>query len=148
MVTEVRSHYENLKVARNAPPEVIRAAYKALAQKYHPDRNFSDPEAGRVMAIVNEAYRVLSDPILRKQHDDWIHRTESSRDRKEKAATSADASTDHDPINNRDSGPSDGVKGEADDLEPAYERFIRDLPTLAAIFGLIVLLFLFGVSSQ
>ena len=32
----IRTHYDNLKVARNAPPEVIRAAYRVLAQKYHP----------------------------------------------------------------------------------------------------------------
>ena len=42
-MTKVRTHYDNLKVARNAPPEVIRAAYKALAQKYHPDRNSNNP---------------------------------------------------------------------------------------------------------
>lgn len=147
-MTEVRSHYENLMVARNAPPEVIRAAYKALAQKYHPDRNFSDPEAGRVMAMFNEAYRVLSDPILRKQHDDWIDETESNEYRKEKAATSADASTDHGPINNRHFSPPESLRGEAYDLEPAYKRFIRDLPILALIVGLIVLLLSIGVSSR
>lgn len=67
----MHSHYDNLKVARNAPPEVIRAAYKALSQKWHPDRN-GDPEAHRYMAIINAAYVVLSDPTKRKEHDDWL----------------------------------------------------------------------------
>jgi DnaJ-class molecular chaperone len=40
----IHSHYDSLKVARNAPPEVIRAAYKALSHKWHPDRN-GDTEA-------------------------------------------------------------------------------------------------------
>ena len=76
-VPKVRTHYDNLKVARDAPPEVIRAAYKSLSQKYHPDRNASDPKASRTMAIINAAYRVLSDPDLRKKHDQWILKVEA-----------------------------------------------------------------------
>lgn len=68
----MRTHYDNLKVAPKAPPEVIKAAYRALAQKYHPDRNPGDQEAARIMVIVNTAYEVLSDPVRRQQHDDWI----------------------------------------------------------------------------
>jgi DnaJ-class molecular chaperone len=70
-VSRPRTHYDNLKVARNAPPEVIEAAYRALAQKYHPDRN-PDPSAVRVTRIVNAAYEALSDPIKRRRHDKWI----------------------------------------------------------------------------
>lgn len=73
----MRTHYDNLKVARNAPPEVIRAAYKSLSQKYHPDQNPGDPDAARIMALINEAYRILSDPIKRREHDEWIRRSES-----------------------------------------------------------------------
>ncbi|HEX6438969.1 MAG TPA: J domain-containing protein, partial [Candidatus Binatia bacterium] len=64
-------------VARDAPPEVIRAAYKSLSQKYHPDRNPGDPRASRTMAIINAAYRVLSNPDLRTKHDAWIRRIEA-----------------------------------------------------------------------
>jgi curved DNA-binding protein CbpA len=76
-VPKVRTHYDNLKVARDAPPEVIRAAYKSLSQKYHPDRNSGDPNASKTMAIINAAYRVLSDPDLRKKHDEWIRKIEA-----------------------------------------------------------------------
>jgi len=55
-----------------APQEVIRAAYKALSQKYHPDKNPGDEKAARIMAIVNSAYNTLSDPLRRKEHDEWI----------------------------------------------------------------------------
>ena len=58
----VHTHYDNLKVARNAPPEVIRAAYKILSQRYHPDRNPGNPEAARIMRIINASYDVLCDP--------------------------------------------------------------------------------------
>jgi hypothetical protein len=71
------THYDNLKVARNAPLPVIRAAYKALSQQYHPDRNQS-PDAPRIMRIINQAYHVLSDPELRAEHDAWISRQTDS----------------------------------------------------------------------
>jgi DnaJ-class molecular chaperone len=76
----VHTHYDNLKVARNAPPEVIRAAYKSLSQKYHPDMNPGNPDASRIMAIINEAYNVLSDPNKRKAHDEWIRRAEAGEE--------------------------------------------------------------------
>ena len=69
---KVHSHYDNLKVSRMAPQEVIRAAYKALSQKYHPDKNPGDDKAARIMAIINTAYGTLSDPQKRKEHDEWI----------------------------------------------------------------------------
>lgn len=71
-MARIHTHYDNLKVARNAPPEVIRAAYKTLSQKYHPDRNPNKPDAMRIIKIINSAYEVLSDPVKRKEHDDWI----------------------------------------------------------------------------
>jgi hypothetical protein len=73
---KIRTHYDNLKVARNAPPEIIRAAYKTLSQKYHPDRNPSSAEATRIMAIINAAYDTLSDPYKRREHDQWIAQQE------------------------------------------------------------------------
>jgi curved DNA-binding protein CbpA len=71
-MAKIHTHYDNLKVSRHAPQEVIRAAYKALSQKYHPDKNHGDERAARVMAIVNTAYNILSDPARRKEHDEWI----------------------------------------------------------------------------
>ena len=51
--TGMHTHYDNLKISREAPPEVIRAAYKALSQKHHPDRNNGSPESHRNMTIIN-----------------------------------------------------------------------------------------------
>jgi curved DNA-binding protein CbpA len=72
----IHTHYDNLKVARNAPPEVIRAAYRSLCQLHHPDKNNGNPEADRVMAIINTSYEVLSDPERRQEHDNWIEQQE------------------------------------------------------------------------
>ncbi|MES2017588.1 MAG: J domain-containing protein [Pseudomonadota bacterium] len=71
-MARIHTHYDNLKVSRKAPQEVIRAAYKALSQKYHPDKNPGDEKAARIMAILNSAYGTLADPTRRREHDEWI----------------------------------------------------------------------------
>lgn len=71
-MSSIRTHYDNLKVARDAPPEVIKAAYKSLAQRYHPDRNQGDKEAERIMQLINQSYNILSDVDKRAEHDRWI----------------------------------------------------------------------------
>lgn len=67
----ITTHYDNLRVARNAPPAVIKAAYKVLAQEFHPDRS-THPKAAQYMQIINAAYATLSDPVEREKHDRWI----------------------------------------------------------------------------
>ena len=75
-MSSIHTHYDNLKVTRHAPPEVIRAAYKALTQKYHPDRRPGNADAERVMTLINVSYQVLSDPVQRANHDLWIAQQE------------------------------------------------------------------------
>lgn len=79
MSKTIHTHYDNLKVARNAPPEVIKAAYKALSQKYHPDKNPGNPEADRIMSLINASYAVLLDDEKRKLHDKWIEEEEAAK---------------------------------------------------------------------
>ena len=74
----IHTHYDNLKVTRNAPPEVIRAAYKTLCQKFHPDRNPGSESAKQTFLLIRTAYETLSDPEKRKLHDAWIATTEST----------------------------------------------------------------------
>src|SRR3990172_8511729 len=87
-MARVHTHYDNLKVARNAPPEVIRAAYRTLSQKYHPDRNPGDSEAARIMTVINTSYEVLSDPIKRQEHDIWIAEQERTHPANEESVAS------------------------------------------------------------
>lgn len=68
-MTKFHSHYESLNVTRDAPPEVIRAAYRSLSQKHHPDKNSGNDEAARTMARLNAAYSVLSDADQRELYD-------------------------------------------------------------------------------
>jgi len=76
----IHTHYDNLKVTRNAPPEVIRAAYKTLCQKFHPDRNPDNENAEKTFLLIRAAYETLSDPEKRKLHDAWIASVESAAD--------------------------------------------------------------------
>ena len=78
-MTKARSHYDNLKVTPDAPIEVIRAAYKALSQKHHPDRNPGCEQSLRNMRIINEAYEVLSNPLTRASHDQWLAEHSSAK---------------------------------------------------------------------
>jgi curved DNA-binding protein CbpA len=60
--------YQVLQVAPSCEQEVIHAAYRALAQKYHPDRDASR-HAEKRMAGLNEAYRLVRDVVSRERHD-------------------------------------------------------------------------------
>ena len=77
-MSRVRTHYENLKVSRDAPIEIIHAAFKTLAAKYGPGLNAGDAEATRIAMIVSRSYAVLCDPAQRAEHDKWIATAESA----------------------------------------------------------------------
>jgi len=61
--------YRVLQVDPTADPDVIEAAYKRLARRYHPDHNRGDASAEEQMKRINEAYRVLGKPGLRADYD-------------------------------------------------------------------------------
>lgn len=63
-----RDYYEVLGLQKNAGKEDIKAAYRKLALKYHPDRN-KDQGAEEKFKEISEAYAVLSDDEKRKRYD-------------------------------------------------------------------------------
>jgi len=68
-----KNHYETLGLQRTATAEEIKAAYRKLAKKWHPDRFAPGPEkeeAEQNFQAFTEAYNVLSDPNLRKRYDE------------------------------------------------------------------------------
>lgn len=68
----VETHYDALEVSRHASPEVIRAAYKSLMQRFHPDRNPLDGVAATRTARIASAYAVLSDPAKKALYDESL----------------------------------------------------------------------------
>jgi molecular chaperone DnaJ len=61
--------YDVLGVSREAELSEIKAAYRKLAIKHHPDKNPDDPDSQERFKEVNEAYEILSDPQKRQAYD-------------------------------------------------------------------------------
>ncbi|WP_442776044.1 J domain-containing protein [Sphaerotilus montanus] len=61
-------HYQTLGLARHAEAVVVKAAYRAMASLYHPDRN-PHPDAIDRIQRINIAHDVLSDPVSRRAYD-------------------------------------------------------------------------------
>ena len=68
------NYFEVLNVSENAEMEVIKASYKALVKKYHPDNSTLPIEVTKEkMAIINEAFKILSDNESRKHYLVELH---------------------------------------------------------------------------
>ncbi len=68
-----RDYYEVLGVDRSADQQEIKRAFRAIAMKYHPDKNPDDRVAEERFKEANEAYAVLSDEKARTRYDRWGH---------------------------------------------------------------------------
>jgi curved DNA-binding protein len=70
-------YYKILGIPKTATEKEIKAAYRKLARKYHPDLNPDNKDAEIKFKEINEANEVLSDPENRKKYDkygkDWKH---------------------------------------------------------------------------
>lgn len=109
-----KDYYAILGLAPSAEESVIRAAYRVLAQRYHPDRNHgNEEEAGRKMAELNEARDVLLDPIKRKNYDEQ-----------------RGVNNDSDSIFDDESA---NASHEADPLEEDWQVIVKYYPELAEI---------------
>ena len=65
-----KDYYKALGVGKTAKPAEIKAAYRKLARKYHPDANKGDASAEERFKEISEAYSVLSDEKRRKEYDE------------------------------------------------------------------------------
>ena len=74
--------YQILRIDPKAHLKDVRRAYRKLAREYHPDVS-QNPEAHEIMARINEAFEVLSDPVRRMEYDDSIGRTSVAEPRTE-----------------------------------------------------------------
>ena len=71
LADDIMNYYAILGVSQNAKYREIKAAYRRLALKYHPDRN-SSPVSENSIKIINAAFEVLSDKDKRKRYDEKL----------------------------------------------------------------------------
>ncbi len=88
-------YYKILGIGKTAIPAEVKAAYRKLARKLHPDLNPNDADAKKKFQEINEANEVLSDPEKRKKYDqygkDWEHaeQFENAKRQKQQQRSSA-----------------------------------------------------------
>ena len=68
-----RDYYDVLDVQKNSSPEQIKAAYRKLAVKHHPDKNPGDKSSEEKFKEASEAYHVLSDKERKQNYDNFGH---------------------------------------------------------------------------
>jgi curved DNA-binding protein CbpA len=84
--------YKTLQVDPEAEDEVIQAAYRRLAQKYHPDVTGSGAASASRMAAINSAWETLRDPVRRRAYDRERRSVEQASARSTAGSSPASAS--------------------------------------------------------
>jgi len=107
---DIMNYYSILGVSQYAKYREIKAAYRRLALKYHPDRN-SSPFSENTIKIINAAFEVLSDRDKRRQYDEKA--TFNNMTRKKKNQTQSYPSSPH--VNSSDTVYSDSGHSSSDD---------------------------------
>ena len=67
----VETHYDVLGIAKNSSPQEIKAAWRDIAFRLHPDRNGG--QASDKYRLAADAWNVLSDPTKRRSYDDQLY---------------------------------------------------------------------------
>lgn len=68
-VEDPMEYYSVLGLKKNVSPSDLKKTFAKKALESHPDKNPNDPNASARFQSINEAYRVLSNPVLRQQYD-------------------------------------------------------------------------------
>ncbi|WP_423147122.1 J domain-containing protein [Rubrolithibacter danxiaensis] len=70
----MRNYYSILGIDSSATAEEIKAAFRKLSKKYHPDLNQDNLQAEEHFKNIQEAYYTLKSPLKRREFDDRLGR--------------------------------------------------------------------------
>lgn len=79
MAEQPANYYDILEVSPRASAEVLRAAYKSLMQRHHPDKHGTDSRMAQRASLIAQAYGVLSDSRQRAAYDAQLARQQTPR---------------------------------------------------------------------
>jgi molecular chaperone DnaJ len=116
-----QDYYELLGVSRKAAQKDIRAAYRKLARKYHPDLNPGDKSAEEKFKQVQEAYDILSDAKKRQMYDQFGFETPGAGGMPE----GADPGNVHFDFGGFDFGGGGGASGGGTSFRDLFGQFFR-----------------------
>ena len=130
------TYYEILEVKQDADFDEIKAKYRKLAMKYHPDRNPDNKEAEEKFKRITEAYETLGDTEKRKDYDEkLLNKGTGSRKKSSSGGYTGDFSFNpndfkdmfsdyfsEDKMNTKD---KDANKKMKDNMNSAFENFFK-----------------------
>lgn len=131
-MVDYKDYYKILGVPHNASAKDVKAAYRRLARKHHPDVNQGNAQAEARFKEINEANEVLSDPEKRRRYDqlgaNWEafqHAAPRSGRRRARVNVSEGGFSDFFETFFRGGGFSQGTAPSGGEFEELFERFSR-----------------------
>jgi curved DNA-binding protein CbpA len=110
LANDIMNYYAILGVSQDAKYREIKAAYRRLALKYHPDRN-SSPVSENSIKIINAAFEVLSDRDKRRQYDEkaiYNNKANKKKDQTQSSSSSPHVNSSNNTVySNSDRSSSD-----------------------------------------
>jgi molecular chaperone DnaJ len=109
LANDIMNYYTILGVSQDAKYREIKAAYRRLALKYHPDRN-SSPISENSIKIINAAFEVLSDRDKRRQYDEkaiYNNKANKKKDQTQSSSSSPHVTSSNTVYSNSDRTSND-----------------------------------------
>ncbi len=81
------NYYRLLGIPPDADQQRIKSVYRSLAKRFHPDANRGSEAAAELFRQVNQAYKVLSDPVTRANYDKKLGIDQARREKEKPGST-------------------------------------------------------------